>query len=42
MAGAGDAAVIHGEADMPPHVFEDWEVPILGVFRPGCPPWTGN
>lgn len=28
MAGAGDAAVIRGEADMPPPVFEDWEVPI--------------
>ena len=28
MAGAGDAAVIRGEADMPPPVFEDWEIPI--------------
>jgi glyoxylase-like metal-dependent hydrolase (beta-lactamase superfamily II) len=28
MAGAGDAAVIRGEADMPPPAFEDWEVPI--------------
>jgi glyoxylase-like metal-dependent hydrolase (beta-lactamase superfamily II) len=28
MAGAGDAAVIRGEADMPPAVFEDWEIPI--------------
>jgi glyoxylase-like metal-dependent hydrolase (beta-lactamase superfamily II) len=28
-AGAGDAAVIRGEAVMPPPVFEDWEVPIF-------------
>src|SRR4029079_19624409 len=28
MAGAGDAAVIRGEADMPPAVFEDWGLPI--------------
>jgi glyoxylase-like metal-dependent hydrolase (beta-lactamase superfamily II) len=29
MAGAGDAAVIRGHADMPPAVLEDWERPIL-------------
>jgi glyoxylase-like metal-dependent hydrolase (beta-lactamase superfamily II) len=28
MAGAGDAAIIRGEADMPPPVFEHWERPI--------------
>ena len=28
LAGAGDAAVIRGEAAMPPPVFEDWEIPI--------------
>jgi glyoxylase-like metal-dependent hydrolase (beta-lactamase superfamily II) len=28
LAGAGDAAVIRGEATMPPPVFEDWEIPI--------------
>src|SRR5918998_973514 len=28
LAGAGDAAVIRGEADMPPPLFEDWEKPI--------------
>jgi glyoxylase-like metal-dependent hydrolase (beta-lactamase superfamily II) len=28
MADAADAAVIRGEADMPPPVFEDWELPI--------------
>jgi glyoxylase-like metal-dependent hydrolase (beta-lactamase superfamily II) len=28
LAGAGDAAVIRGEAAMPPPVFEDWERPI--------------
>jgi glyoxylase-like metal-dependent hydrolase (beta-lactamase superfamily II) len=27
-AGADDAAVIRGEAAMPPPVFEDWEIPI--------------
>ena len=27
-AGAGDAAVIRGEADMSAPVFEDWEIPI--------------
>jgi glyoxylase-like metal-dependent hydrolase (beta-lactamase superfamily II) len=27
-AGAADAAVIRGEALMPPPIFEDWEVPI--------------
>jgi glyoxylase-like metal-dependent hydrolase (beta-lactamase superfamily II) len=29
LAGAGDAAVIRGEAAMPPPVLEDWEKPIL-------------
>ena len=28
MAGTADAAVIRGETDMPPPVFEDWEIPI--------------
>ena len=28
LVGAGDAAVIRGEAPMPPPVFEDWEKPI--------------
>ncbi|RDH75084.1 MBL fold metallo-hydrolase [Mycolicibacterium moriokaense] len=28
MAGAGDAAVIRAGAEMPPPVFEDWEIPI--------------
>jgi glyoxylase-like metal-dependent hydrolase (beta-lactamase superfamily II) len=28
LAGAGDTAVIRGEAAMPPPVFEDWERPI--------------
>jgi len=28
LAGEGDAAVIRGEAAMPPPVFEDWERPI--------------
>jgi glyoxylase-like metal-dependent hydrolase (beta-lactamase superfamily II) len=28
LAGAGDAAVIRGDAEMAPPVFEDWEVPI--------------
>jgi glyoxylase-like metal-dependent hydrolase (beta-lactamase superfamily II) len=29
LAGAGDAAVIRGEAGMPPPVLEEWEKPIL-------------
>jgi glyoxylase-like metal-dependent hydrolase (beta-lactamase superfamily II) len=37
MAGAGDAAVIRGEADMPPPVFEDWEVPIFQRVSAGLP-----
>ena len=37
MAGAGDAAVIRGEADMPPPVFEDWEVPIYDRVSAGLP-----
>jgi glyoxylase-like metal-dependent hydrolase (beta-lactamase superfamily II) len=28
LAGAGDAAVIRGEVEIPPPVFEDWERPI--------------
>ena len=37
MAGAGDAAVIRGEADMPPPVFEDWEIPIFEQVSAGLP-----
>jgi glyoxylase-like metal-dependent hydrolase (beta-lactamase superfamily II) len=37
MAGAGDAAVIRGEAEMPPAVFEDWEVPIYERVSAGLP-----
>ncbi|MGZ6777495.1 MAG: MBL fold metallo-hydrolase [Mycobacterium sp.] len=37
MAGAGDAAVIRGEALMPPPVFEDWEVPIYERVSAGLP-----
>ena len=37
MAGAGDAAIIRGEADMPPPVFEDWEVPIYERVSVGLP-----
>ncbi len=37
MAGAGDAAVIRGEADMPPPVFEDWEIPIYERVSVGLP-----
>jgi glyoxylase-like metal-dependent hydrolase (beta-lactamase superfamily II) len=37
MAGVGDAAVIRGEADMPPPVFEDWEVPIHERVSAGLP-----
>lgn len=37
MAGVGDAAVIRGEADMPPPVFEDWEVPIYERVSAGLP-----
>jgi glyoxylase-like metal-dependent hydrolase (beta-lactamase superfamily II) len=37
MAGAGDAAVIRGEADMPPAVFEDWEIPIFERVSAGLP-----
>jgi glyoxylase-like metal-dependent hydrolase (beta-lactamase superfamily II) len=37
MAGAGDAAVIRGEADMPPAVFEDWEIPIYERVSAGLP-----
>ena len=36
-AGAGDAAVIRGEADMPPPVFEDWELPIYERVSAGLP-----
>jgi len=38
MAGADDAAVIRGEADMPPPVIEDWEVPIHERVSAGLPP----
>ena len=37
MAGAGDAAVIRGDADMPPPVFEDWEIPIYERVSAGLP-----
>ncbi len=37
MAGAGDAAVIRGEAVMPPAVFEDWEIPIYERVSAGLP-----
>jgi len=37
MAGAGDAAVIRGDADMPPAVFEDWEIPIYERVSAGLP-----
>jgi glyoxylase-like metal-dependent hydrolase (beta-lactamase superfamily II) len=37
MAGAGDAAIIRGEADMPPPVFEDWERPIWERVSAGLP-----
>ena len=37
MAGAGDAAIIRGEADMPPPVFEDWEIPIYERVSAGLP-----
>jgi glyoxylase-like metal-dependent hydrolase (beta-lactamase superfamily II) len=36
-AGAGDAAVIRGEAAMPPPVFEDWEIPIHERVSAGLP-----
>jgi glyoxylase-like metal-dependent hydrolase (beta-lactamase superfamily II) len=36
-AGAGDAAVIRGEADMPPPVFEDWELPMWERVTVGLP-----
>jgi glyoxylase-like metal-dependent hydrolase (beta-lactamase superfamily II) len=37
LAGAGDAAVIRGEAEMPPPVLEDWERPILKRVSAGLP-----
>jgi glyoxylase-like metal-dependent hydrolase (beta-lactamase superfamily II) len=37
LAGAGDAAVIRGEAPMPPPVFENWEVPIYERVSVGLP-----
>jgi glyoxylase-like metal-dependent hydrolase (beta-lactamase superfamily II) len=37
MAGAGDAAVIRGEADMSPAAFEDWEIPIYERVSAGLP-----
>ncbi len=37
MAGADDAAIIRGEADMSPPVFEDWEVPIYKRVSAGLP-----
>ena len=37
LAGARDAAIIRGEADMPPPVFEDWELPIWERVTVGLP-----
>jgi glyoxylase-like metal-dependent hydrolase (beta-lactamase superfamily II) len=37
MAGAGDTAVVRGLADMPPPVFEDWEVPVYERVSAGLP-----
>jgi hypothetical protein len=37
LAGAGDAAVIRGEAPMPPPVLEEWERPILERVSAGLP-----
>jgi glyoxylase-like metal-dependent hydrolase (beta-lactamase superfamily II) len=37
MAGAGDAAYIRGGAQMPPPVFEDWEIPIHQQVSAGLP-----
>jgi glyoxylase-like metal-dependent hydrolase (beta-lactamase superfamily II) len=37
LAGAGDAAVIRGEAAMPPPAFEDWEKPIYERVSAGLP-----
>lgn len=37
MAGAGDAAIVRGEADMPLPVFEDWEIPIHERVSVGLP-----
>jgi glyoxylase-like metal-dependent hydrolase (beta-lactamase superfamily II) len=37
LAGAGDAAVIRGDADMPPPILEDWERPILERVSVGLP-----
>jgi glyoxylase-like metal-dependent hydrolase (beta-lactamase superfamily II) len=37
LAGAGDAAVIRGEATMPPPVLEEWEKPILERVSAGLP-----
>ncbi len=37
MAGAGDAAVIRDGAEMPPPVFEDWEIPIHERVSAGLP-----
>jgi len=37
VAGAGDAAVIRDGAEMPPPVFEDWEIPIYERVSAGLP-----
>ena len=37
MAGAGDAAYIRGGAEMPPPVFEDWEISIHQQVSTGLP-----
>ena len=37
MAGAGDAGYIRGEAEIPPPVFEDWEIPMHERVSAGLP-----
>jgi glyoxylase-like metal-dependent hydrolase (beta-lactamase superfamily II) len=37
MAGAGDATYIRAGAEMPPAVFEDWEIPIFERVSGGLP-----
>ena len=37
MACAGDAAIIRGDADIPPAAFEDWEIPIYERVSAGLP-----
>jgi glyoxylase-like metal-dependent hydrolase (beta-lactamase superfamily II) len=37
MAGTGDAAYIRGGAELPPPIFEDWEIPIHQHVSAGLP-----